>query len=100
MRVASVCSGRRGAGGRLKAVRHRSIGIYHCYNGMPEKHRLPNFDVTSLKSANDAYNILRKVAARRQCPLPIIKPPVAYVEKLKERLRILAKAENENDVRF
>jgi hypothetical protein len=61
--------------------------------GMPEKHRLPNFDVTPLKSAKEAYNILSKVAIRRQCPVPMIKPPAAYVEKLKERLRILAKTE-------
>jgi len=66
--------------------------------GMPEKYRLPNFDVTPLKSAHDAYNRLNKVAIRKRCPLPMMKPPAAYVEKLKERLRILAKTENKNGV--
>jgi hypothetical protein len=64
--------------------------------GTPQKYRLPNFDVTPLKSAHDACQLLNKVAIRRQCPLPLIKPPAAYVEKLKERLRILAKTEKEN----
>jgi hypothetical protein len=64
--------------------------------GMPEKYRLPNFGVTRPNSANEAYNMLSKVAIRRQSPLPMMKSPAAYVEKLKERLRILARTQHEN----
>ena len=64
--------------------------------GMPEKYRLPNFGVTRPNSANEAYNMLSKVAIRRQSPLPMMKSPAVYVEKLKERLRILARTQHEN----
>jgi hypothetical protein len=59
-------------------------------SGLPEKHRLANFDVGTLKSAAEASQKLAKVAVREPCPLPILKPPAAYVEKLNERLAILA----------
>jgi hypothetical protein len=68
--------------------------------GMPAQYRLPNFDVAPLKSAHDAYNRLNKVAIRKRCPLPMLKPPAAYIEKLKERLRILAKTEHEPGVKL
>jgi hypothetical protein len=35
---------------------------------MPQKYRLPSFDITPPKSTNDAYQLLNKVAVRRQCP--------------------------------
>jgi hypothetical protein len=68
--------------------------------GMPEKYRLPNFDVAPLESAHDAYRLLNKVAARKQCSLPLLKPPAAYIEKLKERLRVLTKTENQPGVKL
>jgi hypothetical protein len=61
--------------------------------GMPKKYRLPDFDVEPLKSAQEACQILTTVVVRKQCPLPMMKPPAAYVKKLKERLQILSKEE-------
>jgi hypothetical protein len=65
--------------------------------GMPEKYRLPNFDVGSLRSAKDALDLLAKVTVRKQCPLPMEKPPAAYVEKLTERLEMLVKEDQKTE---
>jgi hypothetical protein len=61
---------------------------------LPQKYRLPDFDVGTLKSANDALGILAKLTVRERSKLPMTKPPSAYVEKLKERLQIIAKGES------
>ena len=55
--------------------------------GLPEKHRLANFNVGGLKTAKDAGDMLAKVAVRKQSGLPMSILPAAYVQKLKERLR-------------
>jgi len=67
--------------------------------GMPEKYRLTDFDVGSLKSAKDALDMLAKVAVRNHCPLPMEKAPAAYVEKLKERLEMLVKEDQKIGVK-
>ncbi len=62
--------------------------------GLPQKYRLPNFDVGTLKSANEVLGILAKLAVRERSVFPMPKPPAAYVEKLKERLQIIATKES------
>lgn len=61
--------------------------------GLPEKNRLPNFDVGTMKSAQDARAALARIVARKECPLPLAKSPGEYLQKLDQRLGILAEEE-------
>ena len=58
--------------------------------GLPERHREPNFDVGPLDSPAKAYDQLNRVALREKCGLPELPgSPAAYVQKMKQRFRVL-----------
>lgn len=60
-------------------------------SGMPPAYRLPDFDVGAVQSPQDALTLLAKVRPRQESVvLSLSKPPAQYVEKLKQRLALLA----------
>lgn len=58
--------------------------------GMPAAHRLPDFQVASLRTAAQARELLDRVGARSTAGFPSLPgAPKAYLEKLKQRLQSL-----------
>jgi len=60
--------------------------------GLPSARRLPEFTETPLASVEDAGRRLERVTLRNPCPLPLAGAPEVYLEKLRERLLLLASA--------
>lgn len=57
--------------------------------GLPAQYRLADFDVGTLKTAVDAYDELNGVGVCLKSRFPLPDTPIAYLAKVKERLRAL-----------